>query len=27
LIQRRLDAIKTGRIKTDYKMRFFSTPR
>lgn len=24
LIQRRLDAIKVGRIKTDYKMRFFN---
>ena len=25
LIQRRLDAIKAGQIKTDYKMRFFSS--
>jgi len=24
LIQRRLEAIRTGRVKTDYKMRFFN---
>ncbi len=24
LIQRRLDAIRTGRVKTDYKMKFFN---